>query len=98
MFSSKQFITFCRNFISCANILIPGNSRDYKLLCYCTSLFLSVQKAGLDHKDMLKELPVTIRNSRLMNALLCELDTRDTQPKKMDFLGLSSRYRATYEF
>ncbi|XP_064383314.1 eukaryotic translation initiation factor 3 subunit H-like [Halichondria panicea] len=50
----------------------------------------SVQKAGLDHKDMLKELPVTIRNSRLMNALLCELDTRDTQPKKMDFLGLSS--------
>ena len=54
--------------------------------------FLSVQKSGIDHSDLLKELPVTIRNSRLMNALLCELEARDTQPKRMDFLGLSSRY------
>ncbi len=55
-------------------------------------LFVSVQRSGLQHGDLLKELPVTIRNSRLMNALLCELDAKDTQPKKMDLLGLSSRY------
>ncbi len=52
----------------------------------------SVQRSGLQHGDLLKELPVTIKNSRLMNALLCELDTRDTQPKKMNLLGLSSRF------
>ncbi len=46
---------------------------------------------GIDHTDVLVELPVTIRNSRLLNCLLCELGTRDTQPDKMEYLGLSAR-------
>ena len=51
----------------------------------------SVAEAGIDHKDILVELPVTLRNSRLVNALLCELDVRDTKPDRSDFLGLSAR-------
>jgi len=54
------------------------------------SLF-SVAEAGIDHKDILVELPVTLRNSRLVNSLLCELDVRDTKPDGFDFLGLSAR-------
>ena len=46
---------------------------------------------GIDHTDVLVELPVTIRNSRLINCLLCELMARDTKPDKMEYLGLSAR-------
>ena len=51
---------------------------------------LSVQLAGIGHSDVLKELTVTIRNSRLINTLLCELDTQNTATEKMDFLALSA--------
>jgi len=50
----------------------------------------SVQKASIGHNQVLKELPVTIRNSRLDAALLCELERQTNTPEKMDFLGLSS--------
>jgi hypothetical protein len=50
---------------------------------------------GIDHTDVLRELPVTIKNSRLLNCLLCELGMRDTQPDKMEYLGLSARYSVT---
>ena len=53
--------------------------------------FVSVFSAGIDHSDVLVELPVTIRNSRLINSLLCELDVRDTEPYKIDLMGLSAR-------
>lgn len=51
----------------------------------------SVLTAGIDHSDLLVELPITIRNSRLMNSLMCELDTKNKEPDKMQFLGLSAR-------
>ena len=53
--------------------------------------FHSVQMAKIGHGDILKELSVTIRNSRLVNALLCELDARNSEPENTDFLKLSSR-------
>ena len=68
------------------------NCNLYNLEVHYSLFFPSVQRSGVGHKDVLKELPVTIRNSRLVNALLCELDTRNTEPKRMDFLGLSTRW------
>ena len=59
---------------------------------FCFFLYCSVAEAKIDHKDILIELPVTLRNSRLVNSLLCELDTRDTKPDCTHFLGLSARY------
>ena len=51
----------------------------------------SVSAARMDHNDILMELPVTMRNSRLVKSLLSELDARNTKPDRMDFLGLSAR-------
>ena len=51
----------------------------------------SVLTVGIDHTDVLIELPVTIRNSRLIDCLLCELGARNTQPDKMEYMGLSAR-------
>lgn len=67
------------------------NSNHIILMCVILCC-ISVVRAGIGHKDVLKELPIVIRNSRLVNALLCELEIRDVEPKRMDFLGLSSRY------
>ena len=52
----------------------------------------SVLAMGIDHTDILVELPVSIKNSRLLNCLLCELTAKDKQPDKMEYLGLSARY------
>ncbi len=51
----------------------------------------SVLARGIDHTDVLVELPITLRNSRLINCLLCELDSKDTKPDKMAYMGLSAR-------
>lgn len=50
----------------------------------------SVLDVGMTHSNLLIELPVTLKTSRLENALLCELDSLDSGSEKMEFLGLSA--------
>ena len=51
----------------------------------------SVLDAGMTHSKLLVEIPVTLKPSRLENALLCELDAQDNMgSEKMEFLGLST--------
>ena len=50
----------------------------------------SVLGAGMTHSKLLIEIPVTLKASRLENALLCELDAQDMGSEKMEFLGLSA--------
>lgn len=50
----------------------------------------SVLGAGMTHSKLLIEIPVTLKTSRLENALLCELDAQDMGSEKMEFLGLST--------
>lgn len=50
----------------------------------------SVQQTGMGYSKILKELPVTVRNSKLMNSLLCELEMQSSTTPKPDFLGLSA--------
>lgn len=57
----------------------------------CIICQYSVQKSGINHSNVLIELPVKLKNSRLVSSLLCELDSKNKDPSKMDFLGLSAR-------
>ena len=61
------------------------------MMIFCLSLH-SVQKAKVVHSGLLKELPVSIRSSRLVNALLCELESSEPSHASEDYLGLSARY------
>lgn len=49
----------------------------------------SVRESSLKHTDMFEELPVILRNSHLVNALLCEMNNNTSSSPKMDFLNLS---------
>ena len=53
----------------------------------------SVKELKLNHENFMEELPVVIKNSHLVNSLLCELQetTPITQPSKhFNFLDLST--------
>lgn len=59
-------------------------------ICTLLHSLCSVLDAEMTHSKLLVELPVTLRISRLENALLCELDAQDVGSEKMEFLGLSA--------
>lgn len=40
----------------------------------------------------MEELPVVIKNSHMVNSLLCELEEMSPSPKRYSFLDLSTRY------
>lgn len=52
----------------------------------------SARQANLNFETLLEELPVTFRNSHLVNALLCEIDEQTRVSSKANaFLDLGSR-------
>jgi len=51
-----------------------------------------VKAAGMSFEKMFTEIPVTIKNSHLVNSLLCELDEPLTQQQSFDYLDLGTRY------
>ena len=63
---------------------------------HCTSVlftvsFFSVLESNLKHSEMFEELPVVLRNSPLVNALMCEMDSFGVPPPKMDLFNLSMK-------
>ncbi|XP_046856886.1 eukaryotic translation initiation factor 3 subunit H-like [Xenia sp. Carnegie-2017] len=49
----------------------------------------SLTKAGMKHDEMFEEIPLVIKNSNLVNTLLCKLDENLTEPEHKDFLSLA---------
>ena len=52
-------------------------------------LFCSLNKVGMKHDEMFEEIPLVIKNSNLVNTLLCKLDENLTEPEHNDFLSLA---------
>lgn len=57
-----------------------------KLLC-----FRRLKKAGAGYEHMFEEVPITIKNSHLINVLMWDLQEKSTAADKHDLLSLSSR-------
>ena len=51
----------------------------------------SIKAAGISFEKMFKEIPVQIKNSHLVNSLLCELDDPLTEQQRFDYLDLGTR-------
>jgi len=51
----------------------------------------SIRQAGLSFEAMFEEVPILIRNSHLVNALLCEIEEETPSEAKYNFLDLSTR-------
>ena len=63
------------------------------LYCFCNTFpFYSVQQAGILHNEILVEMPVTVRISRLAALVLCELGKESEASPQNMLLGLSARY------
>ena len=43
----------------------------------------------MKHDEMFEEIPLVIKNSNLVNTLLCKLDENLTEPEHNDFLSLA---------
>lgn len=50
----------------------------------------SVNRLKLNFENMFTEIPVVIRNSHLVNVLMCELDQKTTESEKYQFLDLAT--------
>lgn len=50
----------------------------------------AIKDAKLNHDNFMEELPVIIKNSHLLNSVLCELQEMTPAPKKYSFLDLST--------
>jgi len=50
----------------------------------------SVNKLKLNFENMFTEIPVVIRNSHLVNVLMCELEQKATESEKYQFLDLAT--------
>jgi len=61
-----------------------NNSRHFFTAC-------RIRQAGLSFEAMFEEVPILIRNSHLVNALLCEVEEETPTETKYNFLDLSTR-------
>ena len=50
----------------------------------------AIKQFKLNHENFMEELPVVIKNSHLVNSLLCELQDMTHSPKRYNFLDLST--------
>ena len=53
---------------------------------------LRIKELKLTHENFMEELPVVIKNSHLVNSLLCELQDMSLSSKRYNFLDLSTRF------
>ena len=51
-----------------------------------------IKEAKLNHDNFMEELPVVIKNSHLVNSVLCELQSMSPSTKRHSFLDLSTRF------
>ena len=54
------------------------------------TLFSSIKELKLTHENFMEELPVIIKNSHLVNSLLCEIQSMTPSHKKYNFLDLAT--------
>lgn len=52
----------------------------------------SLRQAGLTFEKMFDEVPIVIKNSHLLNVLLCELQEKQQPNKQYPVLDLATRY------
>ncbi|XP_060713202.1 eukaryotic translation initiation factor 3 subunit H-B [Tachysurus vachellii] len=50
----------------------------------------SLKKANVGYEKMFEEVPIVIKNSHLVNVLLCDLEDKTTEVEKHELLNLSS--------
>lgn len=50
----------------------------------------SIKQGKLNHENFMEELPVVIKNSHLVNSMLCEIQDMSDAPKRYNFLDLST--------
>ena len=59
--------------------------------------FFRLAKSGLSFEAMFEEIPLVIRNSSLINSLLCEVEVLSPHTQTDNFLSLSTGY-GSFEF
>ena len=52
----------------------------------------SIKEAKMSFEKMFEEIPVIIKNSHLVNSMLCELDDTISENQMFDHLDLGTRY------
>lgn len=52
----------------------------------------SICKHDIGFQNMFEEIPVVLKNSHLVNTLLCELSENTKRNRKFSFLDLGTRY------
>ena len=52
----------------------------------------SVLESNLRHNQMFEELPVVLRNSHLVNALMCEIEGSNMPSPRLDLFNLSMKW------
>lgn len=52
----------------------------------------NMAKHGINFDTMFEEIPIVLRNSHLVNALLCELSDRSKKEQKFSALDLGTRW------
>ena len=50
----------------------------------------SMRKSGVSFETMFEEVPIVIKNSHLLNSLLCDLEDTTTSKNKFNFLDLAT--------
>jgi len=75
----------------------------FYLFCSFTSLYVClliknltfsccrIRQSGLSFEAMFEEVPILMRNSHLVNTLLCEIEQETPSQTKYNFLDLSTR-------
>lgn len=54
-----------------------------------------LKKANIGYEHMFEEVPISIKNSHLMNVLMWDLEDKSTLADKHELLSLSSRSELT---
>ena len=78
--------SFLAHFFSIFTRSSVGYKKNINFFNYSSS----IKDFKLTHENFMEELPVIIKNSHLLNSVLCELQEMSPSPKKYTFLDLST--------
>lgn len=74
--------------------IIKINTVRYSVQLNLLNLF-RLKKANIGYEHMFEEVPISIKNSHLMNVLMWDLEDKSTLADKHELLSLSSRSALT---
>ena len=58
----------------------------------------NMAKHGINFETILQEIPIVLRNSHLVNALLCEISEKTKKDQKFSALDLGTRFVIFHRF